>query len=54
MNGPELVIVAVVLGGTAGFLSALKLVGYGMRSGLAQIVRLWRYRHGTCTCHLCK
>lgn len=37
-----------------GFASALHLVGYGVRGGLAQCLRLWTYRRGGCRCYLCR
>jgi hypothetical protein len=49
----DLAIVAVVAF-LAGFGLALHLVGYGVRGGLQQCVRLWRYRRGRCSCSICR
>lgn len=37
----------------AGFAAALHFVGYGVRGGVAQCIRLWTYRRGGCRCSLC-
>lgn len=46
--------VYILLALAAGFCAALKLVGYGVRQGMEQIYRLWRYRTGRCHCGLCE
>lgn len=43
-----------ILAFVGGFTLALHLVGYGVRGGLAQIIRLWTYRRGWCQCGFCK
>lgn len=46
------------IGGLIGFIGgccfALKYVGYGVKGGIAQIIRLWSYTHGRCQCRLCR
>ena len=37
-----------------GFGLALSLVGYGVRGGISQIIRLRTYRLGNCACALCQ
>jgi hypothetical protein len=47
-------VIVAVLAFMAGAAFALRAVGYGVRQGVAQMIRLRRYRAGRCQCGLCK